>query len=65
MDSYDLISAAIVRQAVCDYIYCLKHNNFHGQMKLEKFFLGWWGQLLTNYHGEYIIERCKKIAGKK
>ncbi len=28
--------------------------------KLEKFFLGPWGQLLSNNLGELIIERCRQ-----
>lgn len=65
MDSYDLIRIAIVKQAIRDYIVALKKQDYKQRVKLERFFRGDWGQLLSDGHGEYIIEKCKKIAEKE
>lgn len=64
VDGYELIRVAIIRQAIRDYRAVLRTKNFHAQKSLERFFLGEWGQLLSDGHGEYIIERCKKEVGK-
>lgn len=65
MYEYEPLRAAILRQAVKDYKSALKQNNQCEIAKLESFFLGEWGQLLSYGHGEYIIDTCKRIVNKK
>ena len=64
-DNYVLLAAAIVRQAMKDYTAALRQRNYHGIKECERFFLSEWGQALSNNHGEYIIEHCKKTVNKK
>ena len=65
MGKYEELRAAILRQAVIDYKEALQEQNYKQIASLERFFLGWWGQLLSGGHGEYIIERCKKEITQK
>ena len=64
MFDYEPIRAAILRQAIRDYITALRERDYYNMAQLERFFLSDWGQLLSYDHGEYIIENCKKIANK-
>lgn len=64
MFDYEPIRAAILRQAIRDYINALRERDYYNMAQLERFFLSDWGQLLSYDHGEYIIENCKKIANK-
>lgn len=52
-----LLQAAILEQATHDYKIELKCGGGYG---LEKWFLSEWGQMLSRWHGEEIIERCKR-----
>ena len=52
-----LLQAAILEQAIHDYKIELKCGGGH---RLEKWFLSEWGQMLSRWHGEEIIERCKR-----
>ena len=51
----------ILADAVKEYKRALMRNDDYKARELEKFFLGDWGQLLSYYHGQYIIEHCRKI----
>lgn len=64
MNFYERVAAAILRQAVRDYKVALLKNYPSSIAKLERFFLGEWGQFLSSNHGEYIIEQCRKSVGK-
>lgn len=66
MEAYNILAAAIIRRAINDYILALKKNDEAKKTALEKFFLGGYGQLLSDYSGEYIINLCKeKVKNKK
>ena len=65
MRNVELLRTAILRQAVRDYIAALRKRDAYKISELERFFLGWWGQLLSRYNGQYIIEHCRKIAKRK
>ncbi len=65
MFDYELIRAAILKQAVKDYKSALKRNQPHKKAELERFFRSDWGQLLSSNHGEYIIENCKRIINNQ
>ena len=58
---YDIepLRAAIIKRAVIDYKTAIATRNFYTMASLERFFLSDYGQLLSYYHGEYIIDRCK------
>lgn len=63
MESYERLRAAIVKQAVDDYIKALRKSDrlcdiCEEQTKLEEWFLSKWGQFLSGDNGEYIIEKC-------
>ena len=60
MFDYTEIRAAILRQAVKDYKKALELRNYAERSKLERFFLGEWGQWLSDNNGEYIIDKCKR-----
>ena len=65
MECCDRIRAEIVRQAVKDLQKAMKKSDRMGcvcdeQVRLEKWFLSKWGQLLSGDNGEYIIERCRQ-----
>lgn len=60
MFDYTAIRAAILRQAVKDYKKALESRNYAEKSKLEHFFLGEWGQWLSNNYGEYIIAKCRR-----
>lgn len=64
MNVYERVAAAILRQAMRDYKIALLRNSPSHITKLERFFLGEWGQFLSSNHGEYIIEQCRKSVGK-
>ena len=62
---YERLRTEIVRAAVTDYKRALRKSRRAGyvsdeQIQLEKWFLSKWGQLLSGYNGEYIIERCRR-----
>ena len=62
------LEAAILKVARLDYEYALERQKAAQDPKeakreiklLEKFFLSEWGQLLSDHHGELIIEKCRK-----
>lgn len=64
----DGLENAILKVAADDYIEALKYKMEDPYDKeankvialLEKFFLSKWGQFLSNYRGELIIERCRQ-----
>lgn len=56
------LRVAILQQAIKDYISALRYNEGAKVHKLEKFFKSEWGELLSNNHGDYIIEKCKQRA---
>lgn len=64
-ESYIELCAAIIKQAMLDYKEALREDRRKDIEECERFFLGAWGQLLSEYHGEYIIEQCKKEVAKK
>lgn len=64
MEGYERLRAAIVKRAVQDYCSALRKNDLCKKARLERFFKGSWGQLLSYGKGEYIIEECKRICGK-
>ena len=62
-DFYDRLRTEILKVAVDDYKTAIRKSKRLGEkctqeQALENFFLGEWGQLLSNDHGEYIVERC-------
>jgi hypothetical protein len=59
----DLLIVAIIKRAMSDYKAVLKTGHPHQRKELERFFLGEWGQMLTNDRGEFLIEHCKKSTG--
>lgn len=59
------LRVAILFQAIKDYKFALRHNRQNEVYLLEKFFLSEWGELLSNYHGDYIIAECKKRVNFK
>lgn len=62
MFDYVPLRAGILKQAAKDYKTALRKRDLKKISELERFFLGDWGQLLSDYNGEYIIETCKKIV---
>ena len=52
-------------QAKADYINALRTNNQKQIEELETFFLSDYGQAMSLYNGEKIIELCKELARKK
>lgn len=59
-ECYEKLIAAILRQAIREYLVAVRKNNFRGMMRLESWFLSEWGQALSYGHGEFIIEKCKR-----
>ena len=62
---YERLRTEIVRQAVADLQRELRRSDRLGQVtdeviKLEKWFLSKWGQMLSGDNGEYIISQCRK-----
>ena len=62
---YERLRQEILKVAVDDYKTSIRKSKRIGykctqEQALENFFLGEWGQLLSNDHGEYIVERCRK-----
>jgi hypothetical protein len=61
------LAAAILRVAAIDYEKALRRQMEEQESleinkavrRLEKFFLSDWGQLLSDSHGEIIIEKCR------
>lgn len=62
---YESLRLAIVELAVRDYEAALKYGNEKEIKSLERFFLSKWGQYLSDDHGEYIINRCRKEHEKR
>ena len=65
MEAYERLRAEIVKAAVFDYKKALRKSDRLGvvcgeQIKLEKWFLSKWGQMLSGDNGELIIEKCRK-----
>lgn len=63
MEFYERLRAEIVKSAVDDLRKAIRKSKRLGytcdeQIKLEKWFLSKWGQLLSGDNGEYIIEKC-------
>lgn len=56
---YDMLRFAIIQQAVKDYESALRGRDEGKRAALERWFLSDWGQLLSEYMGEQIIEKCK------
>lgn len=66
---------AIIEQAVKDYKKALKDCDDKSRIvqakaqstkrECEKFFLSEWGQLLTDGHGQLIIERCRREVAEE
>lgn len=62
------LAAAILRVAAIDYEKALRRQMEEQESleinkvvrRLERFFLSDWGQLLSDYRGELIIEKCRK-----
>lgn len=63
-DGYENIRCAILRQAVKDYKKALRCGNRAEIKKLEKFFLGDWGEFLSINNGAQIIEKVRKDINK-
>ena len=64
-DFYLRLRQEILKVAVDDYKTAIRKSKRLGEkctqeQALENFFLGEWGQLLSNDNGEYIVERCRK-----
>jgi hypothetical protein len=65
MEAYERLRAEIVKSAVNDYRAALRKSKRIGckcaeEIKLERWFLSGWGQMLSGGNGEYIIEKCRK-----
>lgn len=73
VEGYERLRAEIVKSAVDDYKKALKKSDRLGcrcaeEIKLKKWFLSNWGQLLCEGNGEYIMEKCcqtYKTSGNK
>lgn len=59
------LRAAILQQAVKDYLTALKSKNEKKSKELEKWFLSPYGQLLSGDQGQEIINRTRKIYFEK
>jgi hypothetical protein len=61
------LEAAVLKLARLDYEYALERQMEDQESleinkvveRLERFFLSDWGQLLSDSHGEIIIEKCR------
>lgn len=62
---FDRLRCAILRQAVTDYTKALKKDKAAQICALERFFLSSWGQLLSDDHGELIIDMVKRKVKKR
>ena len=65
MAAYERIRIEIVRSAVNDLKKALRKSDREGavceaQIKMERWFLSDWGQMLCENRGEYIIDKCHK-----
>lgn len=63
MAAYERLQEEIVKSAVTDLKKAIRKSKRLGaiceeQIRLEKWFLSKWGQLLSCDSGEYIIEKC-------
>lgn len=65
MDRYDLVRVAIIKRAVLDYKNALRKRKYSRAAECERFFLSPWGQFLSGWSGEYIVERCRKEVEKR
>jgi hypothetical protein len=59
-DGYENVRHAIVKQAIEDYARALIRGDKYKIITLERWFVSEWGQMLSGYNGEYIIEKVKK-----
>lgn len=62
---YVELAAAILKQAVDDYIFAIEHDEKRKQKKLEAFFMTDWGSLLSFDQGEYIILTARQLAEER
>lgn len=65
MEAFERLRTEIVMSAVTDLKKALRKSNREGavckeQIKMERWFLSKWGQMLCENRGEYIIEKCHK-----
>ena len=63
-NNYEYLTIAIVQQAAKDYRTALKKKNKKQVARLEKWFVGDWGQLLSHDMGEIIIKKCRAQVGE-
>lgn len=63
-NNYEYLMIAIVQQAAKDYRTALKRQNKKQVVRLEKWFVGDWAQLLSNDMGEIIIKKCRSQVGE-
>ena len=63
-NNYEYLMIAIVQQAAKDYRTALKRQNKKQVVRLEKWFVGDWAQLLSNDMGEIIIKKCRAQVGE-
>lgn len=59
-----LLAAAILKLAKLDYKIALENNDKKETAKLERFFLSMWGQELSDFHGQLIIDRVRNEVKK-
>jgi hypothetical protein len=64
-DGFDDLGFAIIRQAVDDYKKAIRTRDYFKITSLEKFFLSDWGQTLSDFRGEYIIDQVRKWVKPK
>jgi hypothetical protein len=64
IDRYADLAIAIIEQAKRDYKNALQGTRTKEKEKdikdCETFFLSEWGQSLTFWNGEFVIERCRR-----
>ncbi len=61
-DPYLSLAAAILKEAVNDYICAMQTYDAGQIIRLEKFFLSKYGQVLSFGHGDMIIEKARSMA---
>jgi hypothetical protein len=61
-DGIENLRVAILRSAIKDYIFALKHDEKRKAHSLEQFFKSDWGELLSGNNGDLIITKCKERA---
>ena len=62
---YERLKAAILQQAIYDYKKALRKKNGGTIAYFERWFRSEWGEALSSYNGEYIIEMCRKCVNMK